>query len=224
MIHLEIHSTKIMGLCYEPITVGCKNSVLLSCSFAPEWDGLTRIAVFANGSVSVSVSMETAVCAVPHEVLAAPGELIVSFRGIGAAGNYVLCTENKRLGKVVGSFAAAPPAASEPATPDVIDSLLADVAALKSGGGGGADGADGKSAYELALDDGFEGTQQEWLASLCGADGYTPVKGVDYFTAADIALIAAEVDLSTYATLDGVQQTVQSAIGTIDALIGGDEA
>lgn len=56
------------------------------------------------------------------------------------------------------------------------------------------DGEDGKSAYEIALEHGFEGTETEWLNSLHGEngqpgkdgkDGYTPVKGVDYFTEAD---------------------------------------
>ena len=32
-------------------------------------------------------------------------------------------------------------------------------------------GADGKSAYELAVENGYEGTVQEWLASLVGNDG-----------------------------------------------------
>ena len=32
-------------------------------------------------------------------------------------------------------------------------------------------GKDGKSAYEIALQYGFEGTEEEWLASLKGADG-----------------------------------------------------
>ena len=47
---------------------------------------------------------------------------------------------------------------------------------------------DGKSAYELAVANGFKGTEQEWLASLNGrdgADGYTPVKGKDYFDGKD---------------------------------------
>lgn len=45
----------------------------------------------------------------------------------------------------------------------------------------GSPGVDGKSAYQLALDGGFVGTQEQWIASLKGADGKTPVKGVDYF-------------------------------------------
>lgn len=55
-------------------------------------------------------------------------------------------------------------------------------------------GKDGKSAYEIAVGNGFEGTEQEWLDSLQGepgvagkdgADGYTPVKGKDYFDGVD---------------------------------------
>ena len=47
--------------------------------------------------------------------------------------------------------------------------------------GTGARGKEGKSAYEIWLDLGNEGTEQEYLASLKGQDGYTPVKDVDYF-------------------------------------------
>ena len=38
------------------------------------------------------------------------------------------------------------------------------------GGGGGA-GTAGKSAYEIAVDNGFVGTETEWLESLKGAEG-----------------------------------------------------
>lgn len=38
-------------------------------------------------------------------------------------------------------------------------------------GGGGGSGTAGKSAYEIAIDNGFVGTETEWLESLKGADG-----------------------------------------------------
>lgn len=63
--------------------------------------------------------------------------------------------------------------------------------------GGGGSGADGKSAYEIAVEHGFEGSEEEWLASLKGepgADGYTPVKGIDYWTETDKAEIKSYVD------------------------------
>lgn len=40
-----------------------------------------------------------------------------------------------------------------------------------SGGSGGGSGTAGKSAYEIAVDNGFVGTETEWLESLKGSDG-----------------------------------------------------
>lgn len=57
---------------------------------------------------------------------------------------------------------------------------------IKSNSGTG----NGKSAYEVAVDNGYTGTQAEWLESL---KGYTPVKGTDYFTADDINTIVNAV-------------------------------
>ena len=36
-------------------------------------------------------------------------------------------------------------------------------------------GADGQSAYEIAVDNGYIGTEEEWLASLKGIDGTTTI-------------------------------------------------
>lgn len=44
-------------------------------------------------------------------------------------------------------------------------------------------GSDGKSAYQIAVDHGFVGTEEEWLASLKGADG-----GDLYDTIVDLGL------------------------------------
>jgi hypothetical protein len=46
-------------------------------------------------------------------------------------------------------------------------------------------------AYKIAVQHGFKGTIEEWLESL---NGYTPIKGIDYWTAEDIAAIVAELD------------------------------
>ena len=37
--------------------------------------------------------------------------------------------------------------------------------------GSGVKGDPGKSAYEIAVENGFQGTEQEWLASLVGQEG-----------------------------------------------------
>ena len=85
-------------------------------------------------------------------------------------------------------------------TKDQLDALVKDIES----------GVEGKSAYKLAQENGFEGSEQEWLESLKGEvgpagpqgekgdvgpqgpqgekgeDGLTPVKGVDYFTKEEI--------------------------------------
>ena len=67
----------------------------------------------------------------------------------------------------------------------------------KSGADGlpGRDGIDGKSAYIIAVEHGFSGTENEWLQSLKGADGrdgITPDMS-DYATKADIAELEEQI-------------------------------
>ena len=59
----------------------------------------------------------------------------------------------------------------------------------------GIDGIDGKSAYIIAVEHGFSGTENEWLQSLKGADGrdgITPDMS-DYATKADIAELQEQI-------------------------------
>lgn len=51
--------------------------------------------------------------------------------------------------------------------------------------GGGGSGGDGKSAYEIAVENGFVGTEAEWLASLKGKDGINGIDGRDGRDGAD---------------------------------------
>lgn len=48
----------------------------------------------------------------------------------------------------------------------------------------------GYSAYQIAVMNGFNGTEKEWLNSL---KGYSPVRGIDYWTKEDIDLIKQEI-------------------------------
>ena len=51
----------------------------------------------------------------------------------------------------------------------------------------GEKGADGKSAYELACDNGFEGTEAEWLATHC--------RGIYFGTSAPDASLGNDGDV-----------------------------
>ena len=82
-------------------------------------------------------------------------------------------------------------------------------------------GADGKSAYEIAQDEGFEGTEEEWLASMKGEKGdpgkqgnpgqpgYTPQKGKDYFDGE-----SATVEIGSVETVDALTEASVSNSGT----------
>ena len=76
-------------------------------------------------------------------------------------------------------------------------------------------GQDGKSAYQLAVDAGFEGTETQWLESLKGAPGDT--------TAADAAAEAAkkaaqEAQEAAEASAGSAAQAVESVGGLADDL------
>jgi hypothetical protein len=75
----------------------------------------------------------------------------------------------------------------DPTLPTLALNVDARLAALEAGGGGGA-GADGASAYEVAVANGFVGTEVEWLASLvgpAGADGAQGPQGIQGPAGAD---------------------------------------
>lgn len=63
-----------------------------------------------------------------------------------------------------------------------------------NGGGGGA-GVDGKSAFEIAVDNGFAGDEAAWIASLKGTPGTNGTDGKDGFgTQAQYDAIIARLD------------------------------
>lgn len=60
-------------------------------------------------------------------------------------------------------------------------------------GATGATGEAGKTNYQLAVENGFNGTVEEWLASLKGEKGDTPVIGVDYYTTEQQTALAEQI-------------------------------
>lgn len=58
----------------------------------------------------------------------------------------------------------------------------------------------GKSAYEIALEQGFQGTEQEWLKSLQGQSPYIGDNGNWYVGSLDTGVSASPVDTSKYYT------------------------
>lgn len=79
-------------------------------------------------------------------------------------------------------------------------------------------GKDGKSAYEIAVEQGFVGDVDAWLESL------KPVKGVDYFTAEDKQSIVEETAQAVVTTIAPVFDEKQDVIDDLDAIREGAEA
>ena len=60
----------------ELLTAGMSKAVTVQFVFSPDWDGLTKTAVFSNGKTTVDVlaaNWDGDTVPVPHEVLAVPG-------------------------------------------------------------------------------------------------------------------------------------------------------
>lgn len=62
---------------------------------------------------------------------------------------------------------------------------------IKKSGGSEGTGSDGKSAYEIAVEYGFEGTEQEWLDSLTGASPYIGDNGNWFIDGVDTQVSAS---------------------------------
>ena len=94
-----------------------------------------------------------------------------------------------------------------PPTPDLYTQLLKKLSEMQTG----ANGKDGRSAYEIAIENGFVGTAAEWLESLKGmngVDGKDGKDGADGLPGKD----GISPDLTNYPDTDAVKALVQDAV------------
>lgn len=107
-------------------------------------------------------------CFLPAELT--PGTVKMSLFGYDAE-----ATETVRATTIVKTLHIRPSGfegenSNVPPTPDLYQQLLQKISEK---------GKDGKSAYEIAVEHGFVGTEVEWLESLKGVDGKDGVNGKD---------------------------------------------
>ena len=74
-----------------------------------------------------------------------------------------------------------------------VNRIEAGIAEKAAQGDPGNDGNDGKSAYEIAVDNGFEGSESEWLASLKGSKGDDGSDAENPFTEEEVTALKALV-------------------------------
>ena len=104
----------------ELLTAGMSKAVTVQFVFSPEWDGLTKTAVFSNGKTTVDVlaaNWDGDTVPVPHEVLAVPGRHArVGVYGADESG-VVLPTVWVGLGKVQPGADPSGDASTDPTLP-----------------------------------------------------------------------------------------------------------
>ena len=106
-----------------------------------------------------------------------------------------------------------------PPTPDLYTQLLKKLSEMQTG----ANGKDGRSAYEIAIENGFVGTAAEWLESLKGRDGLPGKDGADGLPGKDgtngkdgkdgrNGKDGVSPDLTNYPDTDAVKALIQDAV------------
>lgn len=104
----------------ELLTAGMAKAVTVEFVFSPEWDGLTKTAVFSNGKTTVDVlaaNWDGDAVPVPYEVLAVPGRHArVGVYGADESG-VVLPTVWVSLGKVQPGADPSGDASADPSLP-----------------------------------------------------------------------------------------------------------
>ena len=104
----------------ELLTAGMSKAVTVQFVFSPDWDGLTKTAVFSNGKTTVDVlaaNWDGDSVPVPHEVLAVPGRHArVGVYGADESG-VVLPTVWVSLGKVQPGADPSGDASADPTLP-----------------------------------------------------------------------------------------------------------
>ena len=136
--------------------------------FDGAWKTLHKVVQFTQceETYNVVLGTEGTTCLLPAELH--PGAVKMSLFGYDAESDTTLrATTVPVTLHIRPSGFVADGDTSIPPTPDLYTQLLKKLSEMQTG----AIGKDGRSAYEIAIENGFVGTTAEWLESLKGKDG-----------------------------------------------------
>ncbi len=175
------------------VVADSQNYLTAEFTFSEEWT-YPATAVFRYDEKHYNVLLENNRCIVPWEVIKAPFFTVSVFCGDRITANAVRISVEKS-GYAEGEAPGAP-------TPDVYARLIE----LSE---------ETKSIAQSVRSDADNGV-------FDGKDGYTPVKGMDYFTDAEINDIVVQVTENVSGQYGDVEAVLDGIIGIQNDLIGGE--
>ena len=166
MIKFLVKGQNIETLEHEVIAADQIAFVKIHFAFDNNWKPLHKVVQFTQDEITYNrvLGTENTSCFLPAELTA--GTVKMSLFGYDAE-----ATETVRATTIVKTLYIRPSGfegenSNVPPTPDLYQQLLQKIQSASKG-------TDGKSAFEIAVEHGFTGTENEWLQSLKGADGKT---------------------------------------------------
>lgn len=170
MIKFLVKGQNIETLEHEVIAADQIAFVKIHFAFDNNWKPMHKVVQFTQDEITYNrvLGTEDTSCFLPAEL--PPGTVKMSLFGYDAE-----ATETVRATTIVKTLHIRPSGfegenSNVPPTPNLYQQLLQKISEK---------GKDGKSAYEIAIEHGFVGTEVEWLQSLKGADGKGGVNGKD---------------------------------------------
>ena len=170
MIKFLVKGQNIETLEHEVIAADQIAFVKIHFVFDNNWKPMHKVVQFTQDEITYNrvLGTENTSCFLPAELTA--GTVKMSLFGYDAE-----ATETVRATTIVKTlhirqWGFEGENSNVPPTPDLYQQLLHNISEK---------GKDGKSAYEIAVEYGFVGTETEWLESLKGVDGKDGVNGKD---------------------------------------------
>ena len=175
MMKFLVKQQKIEALEREVIASDQIAFVSVKFVFDGAWKTLHKVVQFTQceETYNVVLGIDGTTCLLPAELH--PGAVKMSLFGYDAESDTTLRATTvpvtlhiRPSGFVEDGTTPIPP------TPDLYTQLLKKLSEMQTG----ANGKDGSSAYEIAIENGFVGTAAEWLESLKGKDGIDGKNGL----------------------------------------------
>ena len=176
--------------------------------FDGAWKTLHKVVQFTQceETYNVVLGTEGTTCLLPAELH--PGTVKMSLFGYDAESDTTLRATTVPVTLHIRPSGFVEDGATPiPPTPDLYTQLLKKLSEMQTG----ANGKDGRSAYEIAIENGFVGTAAEWLESLKGmngVDGKDGKDGADGLPGKD----GISPDLTNYPDTDAVKALIQDAV------------